>query len=78
MNFACCHNSKCTWSVRSGQSFSIEDGSVGGRSAERDELVITENFIRDASVWTRRCECSERASYGVSQGELADIRPRRS
>jgi hypothetical protein len=61
MNFACCHNSKCTWSVRSGQSFSIEDGSVGGRSAERDELVITENFIRDATgfAWntiaTRRC-----------------------
>ena len=48
----------------------------------RDQLVITETFIRDTTgfVWntiaTRRYECSERASYGVSQGKLVDIGPR--
>jgi hypothetical protein len=53
MNFACRHNSKCTWSVRYGQSFSIEDGSVGGRSAEAGPACGNRNFIRDTTgfVW---------------------------
>jgi hypothetical protein len=53
-------------------------GQLVGAVLRRDQLVVTENFIRDATgfVWntiaTSRCECSERASYGVSQGELTE------
>jgi hypothetical protein len=59
------HNSECTWSVRSGQSLSIEDGSVGGRRIYRSRQGSCGHVVPHVVCETRVGAVAQ-ASVGVS------------